>query len=653
MPRVALEAAPSAAPSGGLSTIMVLVVLALVVAVGAGAWCLTASNAAAKTSPPPELAFVGSEACKDCHEDHYARWLDTNHAQGLMAATDETMPPEAVAGEAVTHAPGRTQFRREDGRFIAETTGPDGKPYPYHLTHVVGPKGVRMVRMFVATLPDGRMQVLPSMQAPSGEWFDYTHLIFGAGGTDWDKAPIVKPGDPSFWTGPIRSWDKRCARCHVSGWEFQPPENGQGPRSTIRALGVDCEQCHGPSSTHIDHHEAKRPGSDPILRFASLSHSQMVSFCLQCHMDGEVMTHDFKPGDDIFEFRDPTMLVDPERLDSSGRQLELVHDGVPYSASRCVAEGKLTCVTCHDPHGTPHPSQLKRPVEDDGLCTTCHDAIAKDLRAHTHHDPADTGGRCVNCHMPFLAIERRHGLVADHSISTPRFDLKGDRTVPNACTWCHEGDSGAPKGAPALADTELRAAHADWYGNRANAKPWMQALGAARLNEKGAHAGLIKILRDPTLPRVVRASAVKLLGRYTKEVPLAMLVHAKDPDSMVRRHAVRGLANLEGEAIDEALLQATSDESLAVRIAAARAALQGWKRVRNNKTLLEAVLPILEANAKDRPEDDLRWFLLGAAREIHGDIAGAIAAYQRVCELDPFTDHLRKQIARLQKQLER
>jgi len=569
-----------------------------------------------------------------------------------VKAVADTVPPAVVAGEAVTHAPGRTQFHHQDGRYLAETVGPEGTPFPYHLSHVVG----RMrVRMFIATLPDGRMQVLPSMlEAPTGTWFDYTKLIFGAGGTDWDKAPIVKPGDPSFWTGPVRSWDTRCARCHVSGWQFQRPgKTGHGPRWTSRTLGVDCEQCHGPGSAHVDYRRAKKPGVDPMVRFASLSHSQAVSMCLQCHMESEVVSTHFQLGDDIFEFRDPTLLIDPERVDPSGRPLELIYDGVPFSVSRCVREGKLTCVTCHDPHGTGHRSQLRRPPEDNSTCGACHEAIARNLRAHTHHDPEGTGSRCVNCHMPFLTIERGHGVVADHSISTPRFDLKGDRTAPTACTWCHEGGLMAPAGAPRLAEARLREAHAGWFSRKANAKPWMQAIGAARLQEKGAHAGLVKILRDPSLPRIVRASAVELLSRYTKDVPLAMLVHAQDKDSLVRRRAVRGMAGLEGEAVDEALLRATTDESAAVRVAAARAALQGWKRVQRNKALLEAILPILEASANDGPEDDLRWFLLGAARKIQGDDEGTLAAYERVCELDPFTDHLRKEVARLKKKLGR
>lgn len=600
---------------------------------------------------PADSAYVGTAACLECHKEAHARWEGSSHALTVEPASELSMPPSVVAEEKVTHEPGWTRYHREDGRFLAETIGPDGKPTRYDLTHVVG----RMrVRMFLARMDDGRTQVLPAMlEAPTGEWFDYTHLIFGAGGTDWDKAPIVKPGDPSFWTGPVRSWGAKCARCHVSGYEPVRPEGGRGPRMKFRELGVGCEMCHGPGGAHVEHRERGGPGEDPILRFRDLAHDRAVSLCLQCHMESEVVGDGYVLGEDIFEHRDPTLLIDPERVDASGRPLELIYDGLPFSASRCVQEGKLTCVTCHDPHGNGNPSQLKWAPDDDAMCTQCHQEIAKDLRAHTHHDPKGSGSRCVSCHMPFLTIERGHGVVADHSISTPRYDLKSDRMAEVACTWCHQGGLGAPEDVPELEEARLVEAHAGWYGDKARAAPWMQALADARLGKAGAHKALLAVVADRDLPRLVRASAVRLLGRYATQVPLALLAHAKDDDSLVRRHALRSLAALQGPAVDAALLAGTKDPSAAVRSAAARASLEGWTRVQENRALLDAIEPILAQDARDVPVDEMRWFRLGAARSLQGDKAGALEAYVRQVELDPFAGFVKKEITRLEKELGR
>ncbi|MDF1700417.1 MAG: cytochrome c3 family protein [Planctomycetota bacterium] len=594
-------------------------------------------------------AYVGTAVCLDCHKEHHARWEGTSHARTVEPATAQTMPPAVVAGDRAEHTPGWTQFHATGDGYLAETLGPDGKPTKYALSHVVG----RMrVRMFLATMADGSMQVLPGMlEAPTSEWFDYTHLIFGAGGTDWGKAPIVNPGDPSFWTGPVRSWGAKCARCHVTGYEPVRPKGGTGPRMKFRELGVGCEMCHGPCGAHVEHREQGGQGTDPILRFEHLAHDRAVSLCLQCHMESEVVGSGFRFGDDIFEHRDPTLLIDPERVDPSGRPLELVYDGLPFSVSRCVQEGKLTCVTCHDPHGSGNPSQLKYAPDDDAMCTRCHEEIGRNLEAHTHHTPKSSGSRCVSCHMPFLSIERGHGVVADHSISTPRYDLKADRAAQVACTWCHQDGLGAPGDAPTMDEPALAKAHAGWYGDAAQAKPWMQALGAARLKEPDAHVALQQVVTDKGLPRIVRASAVRLLGRYGSKVPLALLGYARDEDSLVRRHAVASLASLEGKVVDEALLAATKDPSPAVQAAAAKAALEGWKRVQANRILLAAIEPILAREAEEMPGDEMRWFRLGAARSLLDDKRGALAAYTRQVELDPFAGYVKQEIARLKKEL--
>ncbi|MDA1194910.1 MAG: hypothetical protein O2894_06965, partial [Planctomycetota bacterium] len=94
-----------------------------------------------------------------------------------------------------------------------------------------------------------------------------------------------------------------------------------------------------------------------------------------------------------------------------------------------------------------------------------------------------------------------------------------------------------------------------------------------------------------------------------------------------------------------------SDPSPAVRTAAARAALEGWTRVQNDKALLLAILPVLTTDAQQEPGDDLRWFRLGAARSLVGDTVGALEAYERQVELDPFAGYVKQEIARLRAQL--
>ncbi len=602
--------------------------------------------------------YAGAEACQRCHQREYDLWKTSSHYHTVESIREDNVPGAVLAEETATHPPGKSTFRQAGDKFFVSTVGEDGEVHEYPLTHVVG----RMrVRMYMTTMPDGRMQVLPGMmEAQTEKWFDYTKLIFGAGGTDWDKAPVVKPGDLSFWSGSVRSWDNRCARCHTSGFEAVPPAKpGEvKPHHTARRIGIDCESCHGPSASHVEFHnrrESGKPvkGEDPILALAGLAPRRHTSICMQCHMEGDLVDTKYEIGNDIFEHLDPTLIVDPERLDPYGRQLELVYDGVPFHSSRCVQEGGLTCATCHDPHGSSSRSQLRKSASNADLCASCHQEIANNLEAHTHHDPKGSGSSCVSCHMPFLRIERGHGVVADHAISIPRLDLKGDRVAQDACTWCHTAGLYAPDDAPKQTHDQLKVAYDKWWPGGGKPASWMEALASARLEEEGATTKLVNVLRDKELPRVVRGSAMELLGRHAKELPLAIIARTRDPDSLVRRRAVSALAELDGPVVDGLLLTAMKDTSLSVRIAAARASVKGWKRIQKNKELRAAAISILRADANEVMEDWIRWWLLAGAEDLAGNKQGALEAYERVALLDRFATNVRKRIKQLREELKK
>ncbi len=607
---------------------------------------------------PPQTAvrapFVGTAACAECHRKEFDAWSSSSHARSFERATDANMPAEVVQGATVAHAPSSTTFRRDGAGYVAETVGPDGMPTDYDLTHVVG----RMrIRMFVATLPDGRMQVLPAMlEAPTNRWFDYTHLLFGNANGDWDTPPAVAPGEASFWTGAVRSWDARCSRCHTSGWQSVERDSTEhGRRSSWRALAIDCEECHGPGLAHtIAWRDLDPDAQDAALpRLEKLPRAAATAVCARCHMEGEVVSATFEPDRDLYEHLDPTLLLDPERVDPAGRPLELIYDGLPFAVSRCANEGGLTCRDCHEPHGGAVRSQLRAEPSSGDLCVRCHRDVAADVPAHTHHLAEGSGATCVACHMPFLAIERGHGAVADHSISVPRPEARGDRVAQDACTWCHSGGINAPPGASPLSPERVRDAYATWWPNPLAAEPWMDAIASGRLGEPGAPQALVSVLRDDAVPREVRASAVRLLARFPEEGGDAILAAVDDPDLLVRRNAVTALASLPAGRADAVLLRALNDDAPTVRFAAARASLSGWTRVRENRALLAAILPVLESEAVVLPDDNLRWFRLGAARSLAGDRRGALAAYERMLALDPFAHSVRRQVERLREQIRR
>jgi predicted CXXCH cytochrome family protein len=616
------------------------------------AWQTIGSAEGDKPAPSPNLVapaegYVGAKACQGCHSAAYEVWSHSTHALALVPGRADALPPDAAAGGTVEHPPGKTTFRKAGEGYVATTTGEDGKPHDYPLDFVVGR---RRIHMFVARMDDGRLQVLPGMYAqPKSKWFDYTYLIFGAPGEDMVAPPPVAPGDPSFWTGPVRAFDVHCARCHTSGMQPVVPADGRGPRSSWRALGVDCESCHGPAAAHVAYRQGEKgaPQNDPMPHLKSLDRTASLSVCLRCHMEADVVKAGMPVGGDVYEHVTPTLMDGPDTVDPAGRAMELVYEGVSFGASVCAEAGKMTCLDCHEPHGSPTGVQLKKEVEGAALCARCHEEVAKDAPKHAHHKEGGAGVGCVGCHMPPLTIERGHGAIHDHTIGVPNPSL-GKGFARDACTGCHTGSMGNPAGVPALSAEKIRAAYEDWWPGRDVRPPWVAAIAAGRETADGGVAALRDVVKDPEVPRFARAAAANLYGAYGTAGADDAIEAAKDPDSLVRRAAVAGLATVRTDAADAALLRALSDRSAPVRVAAAQAALQGFERVGRNAALLAAALPMLEEDAQAVPGDDLRWFRLGAAREIAKDWKGAIEAYRRQVALDPFAGKVRDQIRKLE-----
>jgi predicted CXXCH cytochrome family protein len=596
--------------------------------------------------------YTGHEACRSCHVELYDRWAKSAHAHSTSPLTPENAPPEMLEGGRVEHAPGQSDFSREDDGFFVTTLGDDGLPHRYPVTHVVGPK---RVSFFLTRLPDGGLQVLPSMrEVTTGAWFDYTHLIFGVPGTDYATPPIIRPGEPSYWTGPLRSYDRTCGRCHSSGRREATPAADGGTRMEWDPLPVDCEACHGPGAAHVafwkNPPETWRP--DPILALGKLPRDRAQDVCLWCHLESEVISEHWRPGDDVFEFLSPTLLDNLERVDAAGRPVELVYDGLPFLFSACAEKGKLNCVYCHDAHGTHHTADLLVPPDrTDTLCAGCHFEIAANSKTHTHHKATGTGGACVACHMPYLAIERGHGVVRDHTLGSPLPDLYGGRTALDACKWCHTRARGAPADAPLIPEEEVLAACRAWYPGAKLRPEWVRAMAGGRDRHASAFDPLVRAARFRANPRLVRASAAKLLGPYGDRALVFLMDLATDDDSLVRRSAVEALGNSRHPDADLVLRNALSDPSIAVRFSAARTALAGWERVRGNPDLLAAVIPVLEEDAAAMPQDDSRWFRLGAAYALSGDDRGALRAYGRKLEIDPYAVHVRRAVEEIRARL--
>lgn len=85
----------------------------------------------------------------------------------------------------------------------------------------------------------------------------------------------------------------------------------------------------------------------------------------------------------------------------------------------------MSCITCHDPHVEPSPSEA--PAYFAKKCLTCHTerSCALPLDVRNHHDPPDD---CSGCHMP----KRDIGAILHSSVTSHRILVRPDESLPDS-----------------------------------------------------------------------------------------------------------------------------------------------------------------------------------------------------------------------------
>ncbi len=212
----------------------------------------------------------------------------------------------------------------------------------------------------------------------------------------------------------------RCLFCHSNdaGWVEHTRNHYQAPRLHSKPIG--CERCHGPGELHV----AARTGQDvaglvddTIINPGRLAPALREAVCQQCHLRGEKRIErrgrqpfDYRPGLPLQQFWS-VFVRRPERAD--GRKLGHVEQ---MYLSRCFQQsnGKMGCISCHDPHVLPAPEE--KAVYFRGRCLKCHEetSCSLALAARRRKQKEDD---CTACHMP--AVERAtiaHAPLTDHRI---------------------------------------------------------------------------------------------------------------------------------------------------------------------------------------------------------------------------------------------
>ena len=179
----------------------ILGLIALVLMLMAPFIYLRRDNHALVPGPEPELHFVGSKRCAECHQSYYESWQGSHHDLAMDRATEETVLGD-FSGTTYSdpHNQVTSRFFKQDGKFMVETEWPDGEPGTFEISHTFG---VYPLQQYLISFPGGRLQCLNiAWDARQNLW--YRLPPYDVEGTD----------DWLHWTRGGQTWNGMCAECH-------------------------------------------------------------------------------------------------------------------------------------------------------------------------------------------------------------------------------------------------------------------------------------------------------------------------------------------------------------------------------------------------------------------------------------------------------
>lgn len=521
----------------------------------------------APSEPVATLAaeYVGSEACGACHKTEFAEWQQSQHAKAMQHANAGTVLGD-FSGVDFEYNGIRSRFFMKDGKHWVNTDGPDGAMTDFEIAYTFG---LDPMQQYLIAFPDGRLQALsiawdtrPAEQGGQ-RWF---HL-------QPDERVDFK--DELHWTKRTQNWNFMCADCHSTDVRKNYDEKTDTFKTTWKDITVGCEACHGPGSNHVKAPAASLQGSgltvdfierngvdwvlDPATGNANRSRPREtdveLQVCAQCHSRRGQVADGYKPGLPFHDFYRQAVL-EPNLYHADGQQLDEVYISGSFAQSKMNHAG-VTCSDCHNPH----TGGLR--AEGNAVCAGCHLPAKYDIENHHRHPQGSQGAQCVNCHMPektYMVIDPRR----DHSLRIPRPDLSVAHGTPNSCNGCHRENDAA------WAAQQIR----QWTGGRdpGGYQTYTPAYAAADANQPDAQARLGNIVTDLGVPAIARAGALSRMNR-TPGTTLEFVAEKSlaDPDPLVRRTAIEGLAGLPPERRLAMLAPLLDDNVRTVRMEAASA----------------------------------------------------------------------------------
>lgn len=609
-------------------------------------------------------SFTGASTCIECHKREYDLWKGSHHDLAMDIATDSTVLGDFNNYE-FRHRGEVHRFFRKGEKFFVNTEGSTGRFEDFEVVYTFG---YTPLQQYLVPFAGGRLQCLPiAWDTERNRWFHMGDTVY----TDEE----VGPGNWLHWTRQAQNWNGMCADCHSTNLKKNYNPVTKTYNTTWSEIDVSCEACHGPASEHLVW-AALPEGSRPtdvntglIVSTRDLDNEELLNVCARCHSRRAIMGDYTGDNSDLLNYMIPMLTAQP-LYHTDGQILDEVYEYGSFTLSRMFEKGVM-CSDCHDSHSV----RTKEP--DNRLCLQCHRPDVYDSPRHHFHkmDPGyvtgpgsiskdggnsivtgiglrshqddtritgisdnrrlinrgepkyieGTGGQCVNCHMTgryYMGNDYRR----DHSFRIPRPDLTAKTGVPNACNDCHKDKTTAWSQSYIL----------KWYGERTRPH-YGEKFAAAERGDQGIISDLILYSENELFPLMVRATAVRFLGRLnTPESNLAVERALTNPASLVRHTAVMSYNVTDIISYEKLMLPLLNDPIKGIR---AEAAIR-LSEVREDQ-LSPAARKARKAALDEYREVNLYnadfpggLFNLGIMYANAGDLDGAESAYREALDVD-------------------